>query len=167
MLTTKKIKWLISLTLASILLVLALIGGDWGKTYAAIDGFFDPPHIDQLFPSGYPVGWHTDWIIISGSNFSGYDSEGNPFGDTGDTRVRLSGKNYDEMFTPKQIIEDGISIEVDGLFFGQPESYIITVVRSTNRTIPTIPTIDPVDLVSNKVFFQIYETTFLPIINKK
>jgi len=156
MFTTNKIKWLGTLTLAVVLLVLALIGGNWGTTFAADLSALQAPRIDSIEPKGIKVGSPKIWILIRGANF----------GDSVDTRVRLSGMNYDEMIEPFTIFPDYIYIEAETKFFSQPETYIITVVRSTSHTIPTIPTIDPIDLVSNKVDFTVFIPNYLPVISK-
>lgn len=154
MLTTNKIKWLGTLTIAGVLLILALIGGDWGTTYAADLSALQAPRIDSIEPPGVKVGSPYQIILIRGADF----------GDVVDTRVRLSGTNYDQMFPPVTIFPDYIYVMVPEYFFTQPEKFIVTVVRSTTHTVPTIPTIVPPDLVSNKVFFNVFLPLFLPIV---
>ena len=58
MLATSKIKWFGSIILAGILLVLALMGGNWGTNYSASASVNAAPVINSIQPSDSP-GWIT------------------------------------------------------------------------------------------------------------
>lgn len=157
MLATSKIKWFGSIILAGILLALALMGGNWGTNYTASASVNAAPFIESIYPSVVPAGSPDTTMIISGANF----------GNTTDTRVRLTGVGVDLLLTPLQVIPDGISVSIMANLLVVPNLYIVTVVKTTSGTVPTIP-FPPGMEVSNPVPFTVYEPlfTYLPLIYK-
>jgi hypothetical protein len=160
MFTTSKIKWFGTVIVAGILLLLAMLGGKWGTSYAADASINAAPYIDNIVPSAVPAGSPYIIMIISGGNF----------GTLADTRVRLKADEdgYDDLLLPLQVLPDGISVIISTDLLVVPKLYTVTVVKSTSGTVPTIPTIPPWDEVSNPVPFTVFEPTgiYLPIISK-
>jgi len=159
MFTTSKFKWIGSIILAGTLLVLAIFGGTWGTSYAADASVNVAPVISYIDPFAVPVGSPDTIIEIWGSNF----------GTTTDTRVRLTGGGFDELYPPDEISTGRIVVTIPALLLDQPTLYILTVIKSKSGTIPTIPTIPnpPDDEISNPVPFTVYgPDTYLPIIQK-
>jgi len=158
MLATKKIKWLGTLTLAGILLLLALIGGNWGTTYAAVATVNIAPHIDSIDPFMVDVG--SDWItmLIYGSNFG---TDKNAIG------IRIKGPGVDLVQGPLAVVPTVIIVAMDASLLDVPVEYKISVIRSNPHTVPTIP-ITPYDETSNEVPFYVLELMdlFLPVITK-
>jgi hypothetical protein len=154
-----KLKWLISITLAGILLVLGLMGGNWGTTYAADDQVNAAPIIDRIQPSAVRVGSPYIVMIIHGENFI----------NDGFTRVKLTAPGYEVMLEPpQQILPDGISQVILPDLLDEPIIYTVTVVHSIAQTIPTVPIVPPYDEVSNPVQFAVYvpQYAYLSIIHK-
>ena len=158
MFTKSKLKWFGSIILAGTLLVLALMGGKWGTTYAADSSINAAPYIDYIVPSEVQAGSPYFMMIIFGENFGTLEN----------TRVRLTAIGYDEMLPPTQVLPDGISVVIAADLLVVPKLYTVMVVKSTYGTIPTIPTIPPWDETSNPVPFTVYEPQYihLPIIYK-
>jgi len=159
MLATSKIKWLGSIILAGILLVLAMMGGNWGTTYAADNSVNVAPIITSLIPSAIRVGSPDTVVIVIGSEF----------GDILDTRVRLVGNGVDQIIEETlQVIKNGISIRIPANLLASPNLYILTVIKSSKHTIPTIPIWPPFDEVSNSITLTVYTPlfTYLPCIKR-
>jgi hypothetical protein len=155
MLSTSKIKWFGSTILAGTLLVLALLGGKWGTSYAADSGINADPTISLIIPSAVTVGSPDKLIIISGANF----------GSNSDTRVWLA-DGVNVPLVPISIIPTGISVVIPQSYLVAPKTYTIKViVHIPPGTVPTIPTIpNPPDvLISNGVTFTIYQPIFIYI----
>ena len=159
MFTRSKIKWLGTIILAGILLTLAMVGGNWGTSYSASASVDAPPYIDSIDPFAVQAGSPYIVVIISGGNFGTVRD---------DVRVRLTGDGVDVMLEPMVVLPDGLSVAIDGPYLEVPRLYTVTVVKSTEHTVPTIPTIPPEDEVSNPIPFLVYEPLFqyLPVINK-
>ncbi len=160
MLTTTKIKWLGSITLAGIFVILALIGGDWGTTYTANASVNANPTITSILPSKVPVRSPNKVVVIYGSIEGTED----------DTAVRFTGNGYDQMLHPPEVYPDGLSVTVTDTLMTVPTVYTVTVVtsgREEGHTIPELP-IWPFDLVSNVLTFTVFQADeyFLPIINR-
>jgi hypothetical protein len=154
---TSKIKWVGSIVLAGTLLVMALLGGNWGTNYSASASALALPHIDSIIPSAVPAGSPDTIMIIIGSNF----------GNVNDTAVRLKGITIDEIILPQQVLPNGISVNIPSTYLTDPALYIVTVVKSTLPSIPTVP-ITPWDQESNQVSFSVFAAQFihLPFIHK-
>ena len=157
MLATSKIKWFGSLILASTLLVLALLGGNWGTNYSASANVNATPIINYIQPSAVPAGSPATVMIIAGSNF----------GNSHDTTVRLLGGGIDQTIVPMVVTPNGISVQIPAGLLDVPTIYLVTVIWSDFNTVPTVP-ITPHDYESNPVPFTVYEGQFvyLPIITK-
>ena len=161
MLTTSKIKWLGSIILAGTLLVLAMMGGNWGTSYAADNSVNVAPTITSIIPSLIRVGSASKVVIVVGTDF----------GDIKDTRVRLVGNGVDQIIEETlQVIETGISIRIPATLLAVPTSYTLTVIKSSiHHTIPTIPLWPPpYDEVSNSLTLTVYTPvfTYLPCIKR-
>ena len=159
MLATSKIKWLGSIILAGILLVLAMMGGKWGATYAADDSVNALPFIKSIIPSVIKAGSADTVVIVVGSDF----------GNMGDTRVRLVGNGVDQIVEETlQVIQNGISIRIPAILLAGPNLYTLTVIKSTQHSIPTIPLWPPFDEVSNGITLTVYVPllTYLPCIKR-
>jgi hypothetical protein len=156
MFTISKIKWIGSLSLAGIVLLLALLGGNWGTDYTASASANLAPHIDYIDPQGVPAGSGDIVMIISGSNF----------GNMNDTAVRLTSGGYDVMHPPLFVSSTGISLNISHTLLAFPTTYDVTVYTSSKPTIPTLPIVPTYDTPSNTVHFLVYspESSFLPII---
>jgi hypothetical protein len=157
MFTTSKIKWIGTIFLAGIILVLALMGGKWGTSYAAEAGVNAAPIIYDIDPNAVPPGIEDRVIIINGANF----------GDINNTGVRLVGTGIDIILEPDFVIPDGISVTIPAYLLAVPKLYILTVVKSNFPSIPTVP-ITPWDEESNQVSFKVYNPhfTYLSVIVK-
>ena len=157
MYSTSKIKWFGSIILASIILILALMGGEWGTNYSASAAVNVPPYIVSIDPSAVLAGSPYKVMVITGQSF----------GDMTDTRVRLTAVGYDDILAPLLVFPDAISVVIPAALLIEPKVYTVTVVMSTADTVPTIP-ITPWDEESNPVPFTVYEGQFhyLPIINR-
>jgi len=148
--------------MGGILLVLALMGGNWGTDFSvSANGIqVDNPYISYVVPSVIKVGSPDTVVIIGGSNF----------GDMDDTRVRITGGVLDEMLEPKYIAKTGLSINITNTLMVEPITYVLTVFRSepNHHTVPTIPIWPGVDLPSNPVNLTVYEPipVYLPIIKR-
>jgi len=159
MLTTSKIKWLGSIILAGTLLVLAMMGGNWGTSYAADNSVNVAPTITSIIPSLIRVGSASKVVIVVGTDF----------GDIKDTRVRLVGNGVDQIIEETlQVIETGISIRIPATLLAVPTLYSLTAIKSNKQTIPTIPLWPAHDEVSNSITLTVYTPvfTYLPCIKR-
>ena len=163
MLTSTKIKWLGSITLAGILVILALMGGDWGKDFKANASEAPLPVITRLIPDRMPVRSPDKVIVV----------EGYIPGNEHDTAVRFSGSYFDDMLHPPEVYEFGTSVNVTDTLMTEATVYTVTVVISRwpppdGPTIPHLP-ITMYDDVSNVLTFTIFPVNefFLPVISKK
>ena len=158
MFTISKIKWIGSLSLAGVVLLLALFGGNWGTDYTASASANLAPHIDYIDPLGVPSGSGDRVLIISGSGF----------GNKADTAVRLTSVGYDSMLPPLFVSSKGISLNISHTLLVFPTTYDVTVYTSSRPSIPTLPLWPTYDTPSNTVPFLVYEpvSSFLPIIAK-
>jgi hypothetical protein len=159
MYSSMKLKWFVSITLAGILLVLGLMGGNWGITYAANDKVNAAPIIDRIQPSAVRVGSPYIVMIIHGENFM----------NDGFTRVKLTATGFEEMLeSPQQVLPDGIGQVILPDLLDEPKLYTLTVVHSTANTVPTIPIVPIKDEESNPVLFSVYvpQYAYLSIIHK-
>ncbi len=154
MISTARVKWLVSILLAACVLVLALLGGKWGTSYAAENSLALAPHIDRIQPAAVRVGSPDVVMIVTGS---GFEINKNP-------RVRLTTPLTDVVLAaPLQILPNALSQLIPGSYFTEPITYTLTVVQSNPGTVPTIP-IDPdYDEVSNPVPFKVYEPLLIYI----
>jgi len=151
MLATTKIKWFGTIILAGILLVLAMMGGNWGTDYTANASVNVAPIITAISPSSVPAGSPNTWLTIWGSNFGNLD----------DTRVRLTtGVGFDQLIDLRDIRQDRIIVIIPAYLLVDPTLYTLTVVKSTPGTVPVLP-ITPYDEESNPVPFTVYETLVL------
>jgi hypothetical protein len=147
MLSTVKIKWLGSLFLAGIMLVSALMGGNWGSINAADASVNIAAIVERIQPSAVHVGSQYIVMIIYGDNFVNDDY----------TRVRLTAPGFDKILEPpQQILPDGISQVIPASLLVEPKVYSLTVVHSTAQTVPTIPIVPPQDEESNPVPFVVF-----------
>ena len=146
--TTSKTKWVASIIVCGILLILSLMGGKWGTTYAANDIADDVPHIDFIAPDKILAGPSDKTIFISGSNF----------GNNSDTAVRVTGNGTDQILPGGLIYPNSIWVSISSSLLVNPITYNITVVVSYGEppSIPTIP-ITPWDEESNPVPLTVIE----------
>jgi hypothetical protein len=162
MFETTRIKWLGSIVLAGILLVLAMAGGTWGTSFAANGVLNEPPVINYIVPAALAAGSPDSVMIIVGSEFGESELE---------IRVWLKGIGSEYLFAPLSVINTGISVNLPAVMLAVPNTFIVTVIKSHIGTIPTIPTSpDPplYDHLSNSVPFEVFEAgySYLPIISK-
>lgn len=155
-----RIKWLASIVVGAIVLILALFGGKWGTTYAANDGVLTAPVIDHIQPSIVRVGSDYKTIIIFGTFF-----------DQCAMWVRITSTGIDNSILPLQVLPNAISVVVGSEYFTSPSVYSIYVVHSTQCTVPPDPPtpFDPLwDEISNAVTLTVYESlwTYMPIMRK-
>jgi hypothetical protein len=154
-----KYKWLASLILGGILLVLAGMGGKQETTYAAEAGINATPVIYNIYPTKAPVGSANVMMIISGVNF----------GEVKDfIRVWIKDPTHNYIAVPIQVIDTGLSVMIPDILLVAPDTYTITVVKSNGLSVPTVPP-DPVyDQVSNPATFFVYQPLhgYLPLIRK-
>jgi len=158
MLTKTRIKWGVSIILAGILLALALVGGNWGTTYAADIEDNPVPTINFISPNRIQAGSPSTLLFISGTNFDIKDYTG----------VRIVGNGIERILTDGLIIPpNSIWINIPSDLLVNPTIYEVTVVVSYGdpRSIPTIP-ITPWDEESNPKSLLVYEGSYLPIIFK-
>ncbi|OGO14581.1 MAG: hypothetical protein A2032_04470 [Chloroflexi bacterium RBG_19FT_COMBO_49_13] len=155
---TNKIKWSGSIILAGTLLVLAMMGGTWGTTYAADPGLNAAPIIDSIDPTGTYARSPDRLIYIYGANF----------GNQSNTRVRITGIGVDQIARPEDYSPGRIIVVITDTLLIEPTYYNITVVKSTLPSIPTIPLEPEWDQESNQVIFTVYEgkTNYLPFISR-
>ena len=154
------IKWIGSILIAGLMLILGLTGGNWGTSYAADGGINTTPIIDHIQPERVPVG--TPWLLlfISGSDFDINEK----------ARVMLTTPGGDVILAePYVTLPDAIYQYIPGDYFLEPTVYLLSVVQSDINTIPTIPIIPIHDEVSNAVQFIVYnaELVYIPIITKQ
>ena len=162
MLSTPKIKWLVSIILAGILLVLTLTVGDWGTNYSANAMGVPVPIINSILPSRMPVRSPDKVVVIGGSIF----------GTENDTAVRFSevGGGFDQTLHPPEVYEYGTSVNVTSTMMTEATVYTVTVIisgRPEGVTIPELP-VWSFDLVSNELTFTVFQAqeTFLPLMNR-
>jgi hypothetical protein len=159
MTTTMKYKWIVSLALGGVLLVVAMMYGNGQTTYAADPGLNAAPVIDQIFPNQVKAGSGDTAMIISGSNF----------GTTEDfIRIWLADTGNDYKIAPITVIDTGISLVITDTLLVNPVVYTLKVVKSNGLSVPMVPPWIPYDQVSNALDFVVYapEYIYLPIINK-
>lgn len=158
-------KWIGSLILASILLILAMIGGTWGTTYAAEVNQELTPVITSITPFEIEVGRTTDVIMrVHGYNFEDENLS------LEHTSVRLSDGGTDmilEVYNNQKFSTD-IYVRISASLFTVPNIFYITVVKSTVGTTPTVPILPAYDLVSNAVPFNVYQVQpkYIPVVFK-
>lgn len=132
MLPSNKIRWVGGFALAGFLLILTLLGGDWGTMNKANAGVNDAPIVYSIYPDKTAGGIvHNVIVIISGANF----------GILKDTAVRIRDASVDDIIKPLSITPggDGISFVIDYGYLLTPTVYDISVVKSTFPSVPTIP----------------------------
>ena len=159
MLTASRTKWIASLILGGILVVLALVGGKWQTTYAADAGVNQVPVIDHIYPSKAPAGSDNLVMIIMGSNFGQVEDF---------IRVWLEDADHNYTAAPIEVIDTALSVVITDTLMVAPDFYSIRVVKSNGLSVPTIPP-DPIyDQVSNAVEFEVYAPLriFLPVMDK-
>ncbi len=157
MFTASKMKWLAALVLAGALLLLTLVGGDWGTTYTVKAEDVTALSITQLWPDSVPYGQIQNVLmIISGTNF----------GNVSNTGVRVKNQTVDNIYAPLSVTPDGtgLSVVLPYTIRLTPTVYDITVVVSTQNTMPTVPTLPAWDVESNALPFVVYQPqyTYLP-----
>ena len=154
-----KYRWVVSLSLGGILLVIALIGGNWQTSYAADSGLNAAPVINYIDPERTKVGSGDTPMIIVGSNFG--EAESN-------IRVWLSDQVNNYSAAPKNVIDTGISLIITDTLLTSPITYTVIVVKSNGLSIPTVPPDPDYDTYSNAVNFWVYmpEYLYLPIVDK-
>jgi len=161
MFSITKLKWYGSIALAGILLVLAMVGGTWGTSYAADGVLNEPPVINYIDPHSLPAGTPDHVMIIVGSEFGEAKDE---------IRIWIKGIDSEYLLEPLFVTNTAISVTLPAEMLAVPNTFIVSVIKSKIGTIPTIPTVpDPLnDHVSNSVPFEVFEAiySYLPIINK-
>lgn len=159
MISRSSTKWTISLILSFCLLILALIGGNWGSTYAASTKDTLLPYINRIEPAAVQVGSPYIVMIITGGNF---DINKNP-------RIRLTAPGLDQILeAPLMVLPDGISQIIRPQYLVSPITYELFVVQSSSGSIPTIPIEPGWDEISNPARFVVYEPEYIhiPIVKK-
>ena len=134
MLVSAKIKWFGSIILAGTLLILALMGGNWGTDYIASASVDVAPIITGISPASVPAGSPTSVLIIWGSNFVEQDT-------TIESKL-TTGVGFDQLFTPSDIRSGRILVILPASLFVDPTLYTLTVVKTTPGTLPIIE--DPI-----------------------
>ena len=154
-----KSKWIISIVLGSLLLVLALIGGKWQVSYAADASLNAAPVITNIHPSKVPAGSGNVIMIISGANFGTIEDF---------IRVLIQDQDHDYLAAPIEVLDMGLSVVITDTLLVDPNLYHITVLKSNGQSVPTNPPNPTWDQVSNTVDFLVYEVRygFLPILEK-
>jgi hypothetical protein len=149
MLATSKIKWFGSIILAGILLVMALMGGNWGNAYSVNASVNAAPFIYSIVPSHIRVGSPDTLLEINGANF----------GNMTDTQVRLTAGGVDVLLTRISVSSTRIIVIIPAYLLGALNQYTITVIKTTSGTIPEI---------SNPKTLQVvlYLYYYLPIMYK-
>jgi hypothetical protein len=154
-----KYKWILSLILGGMFLVLAVVGGKWETSYAADAGLTANPEIHNIYPTELPAGSGNVMMIISGANF----------GETEDfIRVWIKDLTHNYKAAPIQVIDTGLSVIITDTLLVAPNTYTITVVKSNGQSVPTVPP-DPIyDQVSNNAYLWVYQPLYgyLPLITK-
>jgi hypothetical protein len=158
MITANKLKWLGSIILAGVFLVMAVIGSDWGTNYTANASVNADPIIYLIQPPKVPVRSPDKIIVVSGLNF----------GDKDNTGVRLSRDGFDTVLRAIDVGGGGISVSVTNTLMTETTVYTLTVVRSDYPSIPSVPLYPEWDHESNSLPFTIFqaEEYFLPIIRR-
>jgi hypothetical protein len=155
MLTKNRIKWVASIILGGILLVLGMAGGNWGTSFAADASVNVAPLIDHIQPSAVPAGSPYRVMIIYGENF-GTSRQA--------IRVRLTSTGIDILLDePLQVLPDGISQVIPADYLIEPIVYTLTVIRSNPGTVPILPPNPIYDEESNPVPFIVYEPLPMPL----
>ena len=155
-----KTKWILSIILGGILLVLGLAGGSWQITYAADGAAVNAdPIINFIYPNKVPAGSDNVMMVIAGENF-GYVEDF--------IRVWVQDQTYNYTITPVNVIDTGIGVIITDTLLVSPNLYTIRVVKSNGQSIPTIPPNPIYDQVSNAVDFLVYQPRyiFMPLITK-
>ncbi len=155
--TASKLKWLVSMVLGALVLVLALVGGKWGTTYASDSGVLTAPVVDRIVPNKIPVGSQSKVVIIVGANFNQCS-----------IWPRITDPGLDVILDTLQILPDAISVPLDASYFSEPTVYSVTVVNSIYCTAPVAPYLPEWDEISNAVTLTIFEPvrSFLPIVRR-
>ncbi len=153
-----KIKWLVSILLAGIVLVLALLGGDWGTTYNA-EASTNAPVITSITPMWEFVGTQSFFMVISGSDFGT---------STQNVRVHIIGNGVDDLIEPYRVLDNGMSVTISASYMTAPNLYSITVIKSTKPSIPTLPIWPVIDQESNAATFTVVapQRFYLPVVDK-
>jgi hypothetical protein len=158
MLTTSKVKWFRSISLASILLILAIIGGKWGTDYSAKASVIATPIINNIIPVMVPMGSPDTEMVIYGSNFE----------PAADTKVWISNNCYSipgrycnaRIFTPVDISPTQINILIPADMLEEPAIYIVQVVIYVGATVPA-------NNYSNPALFFVWSpNTYYPLMFK-
>jgi hypothetical protein len=158
--TNGKIKWIGSIFLGGFLLVLAVMGGNWGSSYAALAGDCPKPYITYINPPSVKTGSVGKTIVISGGNF----------GTPNDTFVWFDSTIFPNLLAPTSVLPDGtgISVFVPTFMLYVDNNYNVKIVRSCPHTQPTLPTLPDWDEVSDPKPFVVFTPLdfYLPIMHK-
>jgi hypothetical protein len=145
-------KWIVTIILASIIIVAASIGGTWGTSYAKTADDLAKPVVTSIDPLKMPVTGTSSIMVIRGLNFGTMDN----------TRVRFyqwGGTVYE--LSPLFILPDLIIIEMPADMIDKPSKYdVIVIVYETTPTIPTLPNIPGES--SEPITFSVYSFYYLP-----
>jgi hypothetical protein len=157
--TATKYKWIISLTLGGVLLVVAMIWGSGQTTYAADPGLNAVPVIDHIYPDRAKAGSGSTPMIIFGLNFGNSEDF---------IRIWLADPGHDYEIAPISVIDNGISLVIPDTLLVNPITYTLRVVKSNGLSVPTIPPNLVYDQASNIVDFLVYAPRYLylPMVNK-
>ena len=157
MATTKK--WVVSILLACLVLILALAGGRWGSSFTASANVNAAPLIDTIDPTSVLVDSPDTTITIQGLNF----------GNSEDTRVWISEGGVNELLVPLTITPVQITVVLTADLLDRPAYFAVRVIKSTSGSPPTIPTIPtpPDEEISNTVYFTVWSPyIYLPLIQQ-
>lgn len=152
-------KWFATISLAIMILILAIIGGKWGSSYSVSASPNIAPVIDSISPALVEVRSPDTQITITGSNF----------GNQEDTGVFIYGGGYYRLLPPADTITPNyMTVVITDTLLVSPINFILQVVKTTDGTPPISPTLPhPNEEVSNPVRFSVWSPdTYFPIIQK-
>jgi hypothetical protein len=152
--------WLGTIALASILMMLAIFGGNWGTSYAKPSEPAAAPVITSIDPKYVHVTSGNTLMVIRGTNLGTQDV----------TRVRFYQWDSSVVYelVPQHVQSELIVVEIPGNMTDQPHKYnVMVVVYSSTPTVPTLPTIPGQN--SNLAVFSAFEPIYyyLPCIHRR
>jgi hypothetical protein len=133
MFTTSRIKWIGTIILAGLLLIVALLGGKWGSSYSASAHVYTTPNIYSIIPVFVPEESPDTPMTISGNNFGSMDV----------TRVWISKGCFaptpgcfPEELDPSAVSPTQVSVTIPASYLVSPAIYWLQVVVYVGETVP-------------------------------